>query len=285
MREQTFQTSADIALNVASSRSTGPPIVLLHGVTRRWQDWLSVVPHLSPRWQVFVPDLRGHGRSARTRGAYRVADYVPDIVDFLRIELDAPAILIGHSLGGNVAAAVAADAPERVRGVVLEDPVLGMAGPRIVETSFPALFRAFLPYAGSDCPIAAIAADLAEARVPLPGGAGMVRLGEVRDPISLRVSASGLKRLDPEVLGPPLVGRWDDGHEIEDVLRGVTCPTLMIQADPAAGGALPDDHAAEMAALIRDCVRHKLAGVGHNIHAAATEAMMRLVVPFLGSLE
>ena len=40
-----------------------------------------------------------------------------------------------------------------------------------------------------------------------------------------------------------------------------------------------------MAALIRQCVHIKLTGIGHNIHSTATEAMMRLVLPFLGSIE
>ena len=84
MRERTFETSAGIALNVARSESSGPPIVLLHGVTRRRQDWLVVLPHLVPCWHVAALDFRGHGRSARMPGAYFIADYVPDVVDFLR---------------------------------------------------------------------------------------------------------------------------------------------------------------------------------------------------------
>ena len=40
---------------------------------------------------------------AEAPGAYRVADYVPDLVDFLRLELSEPAVVVGHSLGGNLA--------------------------------------------------------------------------------------------------------------------------------------------------------------------------------------
>jgi pimeloyl-ACP methyl ester carboxylesterase len=285
MVERSFVTAAGVTLNVATTGGTGPSVVLLHGVTRRWQDWLTVVPHLASRWRVVALDFRGHGRSDRTPGAYRVADYAPDVIDFLRRGLDEPAILIGHSLGGNVAAAVAAGAPERVRAVVLEDPPLEMAGPRLAETYFFEMFRVSQRLAGSNRSLAAVAAELAEARILTPSLADRVRLGDVRDPVSLRVSASGLKRLDPEVLDVPLSGAWLNGSDVAANLHQITCPALLLQAEFTLGGILPEDHATEMAAFLRDGVHIKLPGLGHNIHGTATEAMMRLVVPFLGSLD
>ena len=101
---------------------------------------------------------------------------------------------------------------------MLEDPPLEMAGPRIVETGLLELFPHFLRHAGSDQSVDEIAEDLAEARVKSWGHAVPVRLGDVRDPVSLRVSASGLKRLDPGVLEPPLAGRWLDGSDVADDL-------------------------------------------------------------------
>lgn len=284
MREQTFATSAGIALNVARSESSGAPIVLLHGVTRSWRDWLVGLPYLMPHWHIAALDFRGHGRSARVPGAYLIADYVPDVVDFLRRELDEPAILVGHSLGGNVAAAAAAEVPERVRGLILEDPPLEMAGPALDSTYFTAMFRAFLPHAGSDRPVEIIARELADALVPAAGREGLVRFGDVRDAVALRSSAASLKRLDPEVLETAIGGHWLDRSDVRKTLRGIRCPTLLIQADPAVGGILPDSHAAEMAALIGDVIVMKLPGVPHNVHGTVTETMMRMVLAFLGSL-
>jgi pimeloyl-ACP methyl ester carboxylesterase len=284
MKEAQFETGP-VVLHVASGPPIGPPVVLLHGLTRRWQDWLVVAPYLAPRWQVFALDFRGHGRSGRTPGAYRIADHVPDIVAFVRQRLDEAAILIGHSLGGNVAAAVAAELPGRVRALVLEDPAFEMGGPRLAETPFLETFRAFLPHAGSDRAVAAIAADLAEARIVLPGAREPVRLGDVRDAVSLRFTAASLKRLDPEALRFPIEGRWLEGSDLPSILPRIGCPTLLLQAEFAAGGILPDEHAAAMAALIPDCTRMKMAGIGHTIHVTATEAMMRLVIPFLGALD
>lgn len=285
MRETTFRASAGHRLNVASWDGDSPPIVLLHGVTRRWQDWLSVVPFLTTRWNVHALDFRGHGSSDRTPGAYRIADYVPDVIAFLRSELNEPAIVVGHSLGGNVAAGVAAGAPDRVRGVVLEDPPLEMAGRRIDETPFLETFRVFIQHAGSDRAAGEIAGAMAESVVTLPQVAAPMRLGALRDAVSLRSSAAGLKRLDPEVLEVPIAGRWLDGSDVRRDLQAIVCPTLLLQSDFAAGGAMPDDHAAEMAALLRDGSYIRLPGLGHNLHGMATEAFLRLLLPFLGSLE
>jgi pimeloyl-ACP methyl ester carboxylesterase len=285
MRESRFTTSAGHRLNVASWEGDGPPVVLLHGVTRRWQDWLSIVPFLTPRWQVHALDFRGHGASDRTPGGYRVADYVPDVIDFLRDEIQEPAIVIGHSLGGNVAASVAAVASELVKGVVLEDPPLEMAGNRINETPFLETFRVFIQHAGSDRPVSEIANVMAESVVKLPNLAEPKRLGALRDTVSLRSSAAGLKRLDREVLEIPIAGQWLDGGDVRRDLQSIRCPALLLQADFAAGGALPNDHASEMAALLSDGVHIRLPGLGHNLHGMSTEVFLRLLLPFLGSLE
>ena len=72
--------------------------------------------------RVIRPDFRGHGAAARTPGAYRISDYVDDVIEVLRAE--GPRVLVGHSLGGVAAWSVAQRAPELVRGAFLEDPPL-----------------------------------------------------------------------------------------------------------------------------------------------------------------
>lgn len=272
-------------LHLAAWSAAGPPVLLLHGVTRGWKDWLSLIPALSARWSVRSFDLRGHGRSARTPGAYRVADYLPDLVRFVTEHEDGPVLLVGHSLGAMVAAGVAAAAPDRVLGLVLEDPTFEMTGRRMAETSFPSLFRAFRTHAGSNRPAAEIARELAEAPIDVPGEGRAVRLGSLRDAVSLRFTARCLQDLDPEVLDVPIAGGWLDGYDVPTTLAAIRCPTLLIQADFSAGGALPDDYAAELARLIPDVLLHRVDGVGHNIHGTAPALMERLLIPFLATVE
>lgn len=281
-----FLRGGSPSLHYAEGPDHGPPMVLLHGVIRRWQDFLPILPALGFRWRVHAVDLRGHGRSGRApAGGYRAVDYVADIVAFLEHTRSEPAVILGHSLGAMVAAAVAAVAPGLVKAVVLEDPPFAMMGGRIAETSYLDLFLGYQEFAGSGRPVAEVAAALAEIRVKPPDRPDPVRLGDVRDAAALRFMASCLRQIDPAVLAPIVEGRWLDGYDVIETLRKVACPTLLLQADSAAGGALPDDYADEVASAIPDVIHIRLPGVGHQIHGSQPEAMLRLMTGFLESLD
>jgi len=129
--EHTFHTGT-VDLNYAEGEASGPPIVLLHGGSLRWQSVMPLIPDLAARWHVYAPDLRGHGRSGRVPGRYRLQDYASDVALFLEQVVTAPAILFGHSLGGHVAILVAALHPELVRAwssVMLRSTAQGCAPP------------------------------------------------------------------------------------------------------------------------------------------------------------
>ena len=64
LTERTFD-AGDVSLNYAEGPPAGPPLVLLHGSSLRWQHFLPVIPLLGWRWHLYALDLRGHGRSGR----------------------------------------------------------------------------------------------------------------------------------------------------------------------------------------------------------------------------
>jgi len=70
------------------------------------------------------PDLRGHGKSERTSGRYRLQDYANDTIAFLQQKIAEPALVVGHSLGGMIALLVAAQCPSCVRTVAMGDAPL-----------------------------------------------------------------------------------------------------------------------------------------------------------------
>ncbi|MEP6775249.1 MAG: alpha/beta hydrolase, partial [Chloroflexota bacterium] len=102
------------------SRS-GHPLVLLHGGSVRWQASMPITGAFSKRCRVYAPDLRGHGKSGRMPGHYAVSDFATDIGAFLEGEVKEPAVLYGHSLGGQVAIMVAALHPQLVAGLIIGD--------------------------------------------------------------------------------------------------------------------------------------------------------------------
>ena len=104
----------------------GRPIVMLHGPGEFAAKWLRVIPELVKSHRVIAPDLPGHGRSGVPEGeldASRVFAWLGDLID--RAGPRAP-ILVGHVLGGAIAARFAVSHGERIEHLVLVDS-LGLA--------------------------------------------------------------------------------------------------------------------------------------------------------------
>lgn len=93
-------------------------ILFLHGLTGCGALWGPVAERLDGRFRTLAPDLRGHGSAPRTP-TYRLADFAADAIALL--EQQGPAHLVGHSLGAAIAWIVAAERPDLVRRLVLED--------------------------------------------------------------------------------------------------------------------------------------------------------------------
>lgn len=257
---------------------SGPVLLLLHGVTRCGADWEALLPTLAEHWTVVALDQRGHGISPRA-DHYLVTDYITDAVRFVRDEATEPLVLFGHSLGAMVAAAVAAELPDRVRGIILEDPPFHTMGNRIAGTAWQAQFLGMRAAAENGGSVEEITDALADIRLPT-GGGGHKRLGDVRDRASLAWSAQCLSQLDPEVLTPVVEGRWLDGYDFPDMLSRVRCPALLLQADPAAGGALTDTDAKTVLGTIADCRQVRIPGCGHNLHRDHPETVLRAFADF-----
>ena len=252
------------SLLLAEASGDAPPLVLLHGVTRMHGDWAGVLDGLRASSRVVAIDQRGHGGSGRS-GRYLVVDYVCDAMRIVREEIGEPVVILGHSLGAMVAAGVAAALPALVRGVVLEDPPFHAMGERIAGSAWAAQFAGMQAAARSGGTVGELAAALADISLPRPGG-GRIRLGTIRDAAALEWSAACLARLDPEVLTPVVAGRWLDGYDPVAIARQIRCPCVLLQADPAAGGALADDEAAAFVAAIAGCEVERFPGSGHQLH-------------------
>jgi len=281
-KEERFEV-AGVSLNYATGPVCGPPLLLLHGVTRRWQDYVPLLPVFSARWRIYALDFRGHGKSSRAPENYRVVDHVNDAVNFVQ-RLDEPVVIYGHSLGALTASGVAARVPERVRGVVLEDPPAASLVLGIRQTPFHAFFAGMQRLAGNGMTVAERARQLAEMRLPVGIDQPSVRLGEIRDATSLRFSARCLQELDPEVLTPLLEVRWLDGYDQASVMARVRCPALLLRADERFGGMMPRADGEHLAARMTDCTIIDLKGCGHAVHWLEGEKTVRFVLAFLESL-
>ena len=105
--------------------SDGPVVLAVHGVTANHRAWATVARHTP--YDVVAPDLRGRGRSNGLGGSAGMSAHAADLVallDHLEVE---QALVVGHSMGGFVAATLAAEHPDRVSSVLLVDGGLSLA--------------------------------------------------------------------------------------------------------------------------------------------------------------
>ena len=269
-------------LSYSEGPPNGPTMLLLHGVTRCWRDWEPLLPALTSAWRVVAIDHRGHGGSGRAT-RYCVTDFVEDIVRFVSQEISGPLVILGHSLGAMVAAAVAADVPELVRGVVLEDPPFHTMGNRIHGTAWQAQFIGMRDVARRGGAKEDLAEMLAEIPIPVPNG-GSKRFGELRTPASLAWSAECLAKLDSEVLTPVIEARWLDGYNVTDVLSRIRCPVLLLQADPLCGGALTNHDVDAAVGALPSIQYFRFPGAGHQLHRDRADAMLVALKTFFDTL-
>jgi pimeloyl-ACP methyl ester carboxylesterase len=110
-----------------SSPASTRPLILVHGLLLSQEMHQPLAEDLAARGnRVITVDLLGHGKSDRPRDMWRYSmtsfgAQIVALMDHLRIE---QAVVMGTSLGANAALEIAATAPERLRGMVIEMPVL-----------------------------------------------------------------------------------------------------------------------------------------------------------------
>ncbi len=105
----------------------GPALLLVHGFTASNAVWSHTVEAFADRWRVIAPDLPGHGRSGKPDAPYTI-DFYAGVLRSLGHELGIEeAIVVGNSLGGQIAIELALTYPAWTRAVALVAPAGGLA--------------------------------------------------------------------------------------------------------------------------------------------------------------
>jgi pimeloyl-ACP methyl ester carboxylesterase len=140
-----------------SEAGDGPAVVLLHGLAATHANWEYTIPAFADRWRVIAPDLPGHGRSGKPDAPYTI-DFYAGVVRSLGRELGIrEAVVVGNSLGGQIALELAIAYPAWTRAIVLAAPAGGFGLPvqslrwLVATAARPALLRVALPWALDRC--------------------------------------------------------------------------------------------------------------------------------------
>lgn len=259
----------EIRLHYTRTGGDKPPVVLAHGFSDDGLCWTPVAEVLAPAYDVIMVDARGHGRSTGPEQGYGSVEYAGDLAGLISgLGLGRPTVL-GHSMGAVTALALAGLYPELPRAILLEDPPAWWTrGP----SDSPA---AIAGRARMDARIIGLKRKTREELIadqhreaPAWSEAELAPWAEAKQRFSLYVlNRSGVAPVD-----------WPE------TLRRITCPTLLITADPERGGIVTPDDAAVFQTLVSQAQVAHIPGAGHNIRREQFARYLEVVGGFLAEV-
>lgn len=251
-----------------------PKLVFLHGVMGFGGNWRTIAKAFESHYQVLTFDQRGHGRSFRPPVGYAPEDYASDLEKILD-ELGWSKIhLVGHSMGGRNALQFAAERPERVLRLVIEDigPVMLDAGSTFllrvldsVPVPFPTKREARLFFEG---PFLELFAD-----APKKEGLAAFLYANIMEDAAKhgvwRFYETGVRE---SIAQGRAEERWDE-------IRALPMPTLVVRGESSRD--LPRE---VFARILRENPRIRgieIQGAGHWVHSDQPEQFIRVLKDFL----
>ena len=258
MSQEKFFNTGKVKINYLDFGSSSvEPLVMLHGGAWRWEEYLSLIPSLSQRWHVYATDLRGNGRSGWVAEHYRLADFREDTVAFLR-QLNAPAVLVGHSIGGVIALMAAAQCPEKVKALIIEDIPLSLDNYKKIIDSSRAMFNLWLDLKKSVHSEKELALALADQYKDYPGVTSEWIL----------FFAGCLWQLDPTYFNALLYDfdGFTKGYDYKQILAKIHCPILFIRGETKLGAVMTDDEISWLKRNFSNVNYAEINGVGHLLH-------------------
>jgi pimeloyl-ACP methyl ester carboxylesterase len=257
----------DVELSCLDFGGNGPPVLLLHGLAGYAGEWAETASWLVADHRVLALDQRGHGGSTRLPSDVSREAHVADVLAVIDRLALGPVILIGQSLGANLAFLVAARHPDRVRALVVAegcpeaDPE-GEGAEKIRNwlASWPTPFTS------------------REAAVAFFNGPSLYA-DAWADGLELREGALW-PRFDAEAMVRTLREgtRCDYWQEWERI----RCPTLVIRA---GDGFFPIGLLRSMAARLPSGQFIDIPGARHDLHLDRPEQWRAVITGFLRNLE
>lgn len=231
---------------VADGAGTGlPPIVLVHGFGVGSGYLVPLAGRIAPRARVYVPELPGHGCSDHDVRPLTVAELATALASWMNASGVRAALLVGHSLGCQVAAEVAARRPELVAGLVLVGPTSDPSA----RTAHRTLARGFWT-------------------------------SLFDRPTYLALAAMDYRRAGARLLGEEM--QHMVGHRLEDVLPLVAVPTRVVRG--GRDGIVSRSWAEAVARLAAAPPPLVVPGWGHAVHYDSPGAVAQVALELASTI-
>jgi pimeloyl-ACP methyl ester carboxylesterase len=245
----------------------GPAVVLLHGLAASIYSWRhTILPVAQAGFRVIAFDNRGFGFSDKPSHGYSNEAYVGilyELLDSLRIE---EAVLVGHSMGGAIAAQAALERPDRVRGLVLVDAAgQGVRWPFMLRVAHWPIVGALFDRARGR----AATAGILKALYAVPSRVTAEDVDQYYAPLAEPAFDRGLRGVLRQFRFDGLRGR----------LGGLTTPTLVMWG--TQDRLIPASVGQAMVAELPHAFLVRFPDAGHALPEEAPEAFNQALLGFL----
>jgi len=121
-KRMAFAKLGEVELFYTDEGAGEPAMLFVHGYSCDSHDWMHQLAHFTQSHRVIAADLRGHGRSSAPPAGYDAQTLALDLAALIEHLGCGPVVAVGHSMGGGVVTALAAERPDLVVATVCVDP-------------------------------------------------------------------------------------------------------------------------------------------------------------------
>ena len=258
-----------LRLHYTRTGGAKPPVVLAHGFSDAGLCWTPVAEALEAEYDVIMVDARGHGRSEAPEQGYGSVEQAEDLRGVITaLELQRPPVL-GHSMGAATTLVLAGTYPDVPGAILLEDPPARWMPGSERSPSNPE-WQARMRTQITEFKRKTREELIAEQRAKTPGWSE-AELGPWAD---------SKLRLSPNVINRSGAAEVD----WQALLRRITCPALLITADPAQGAIVSEESAAALGEIMPQLRVAHVPGAGHSIRRDQFGRYIEIVRAFLAEV-
>ncbi len=259
--EEKFLQIDENKIRYLESGNSKKTLVLIHGLGASAERWDKVIPLFAKHFRVIIPDLIGFGYSDKPLTDYTLDFFSSFLEKFFDVANIRHPILIGSSLGGQIAAEYTADHPQNIEKLILVSPsgVMKQSTPALDSYIMAALYpneqNAKNAFELMEC-----SGDNIDEKI-ITGFVERMKLPNAK--LAFMSTLLGLKI----------------AKVITTKLQSIKTPTLIIWGtnDPV----IPIQHADEFVASIKDCKFLSMDNCGHTPYAQDPNSFVTIVLKFL----
>ncbi|TGA96281.1 alpha/beta hydrolase [Sporolactobacillus shoreae] len=233
-----------------------PTILCLHGRWGRAETWVDFMKHYGKQYRVIAPDQRGHGLSSKPVSKYTTKEMAEDIIDLLHFLNIDSAILVGHSMGGAIAAYLSAVYSKYIKGVAILDK---SAADYSLDTEY------------KNIPLDQLRDPLTK-DWPLPFSSLNEAMSFIKQKMdsdlsyqyfmnSLVETVDGYKMMFSSQAMAANIANYENWYHL---LPGIKCPVLLIRSK--SHEAVPDEDFIKMQSLVSCYLAYEMSEPDHNVH-------------------